>query len=99
VFVRFVLQVFLPGMIQCLLSSSFNEKDALQARNVTEFANILLLFILKSRHGNEKFEQYVVRTSLASAGCPQHVVEAFRQVSTMQEMELCLKETKKYRLE
>jgi exportin-T len=92
-FVRFVLQVFLPGVIQCLLSPSFNEKDALQARNVTEFANIL--FILKSRQGNEKFEQYVVRTSLASVGCPQHVLEAFRQVSTAQEMELCLKETLK----
>jgi exportin-T len=92
-FVRFVLQVFVPGMIQCFLSPSFNEKDAIQARNVTEFANIL--FILKSKQGNEKFEQYVVNTSFASAGCPQHVLEAFPQVSTVQEMELCLKETLK----
>jgi exportin-T len=92
-FVCFVLQVFLPGMMQCFLSLSFNEKDALQARNVTEFANIL--FILKSKQGNDKFEQCVVRTSLASAGCPHHVLKAFRQVSNVQEMDLCLKEALK----
>jgi hypothetical protein len=74
-FVHLVLQVFLPGMIQCFLSPSFNEKDALQSQNVTEFANIL--FILKSKQGNEKFEQYVVHASFANAGCPQHVLEAF----------------------
>lgn len=92
-FVRFVLEILVPGMVRCFLSPSFNEKDALQARNVSEFANIL--FILKSRQGSEKFEQYVVCASLASAGCPPHVLEAFRQASNLPEMELCLKETMK----
>ena len=92
-FVRFVVETFVPGMVLCILSPSFNEKDALQARNVIEFTKIL--FILKSRLGNQKFEQYVIGASLASAGCPPHVLEAFREVSTLLEMELCLKEMMK----
>ena len=91
-FLRFVSEVFVPGMIQSILRPTFNHEDALQARNMSEFANIL--FLLKTRTQSGNFDQYVVRgTILTIAGCPPQVLDAFRQVSTQQEMELCLKET------
>jgi len=90
-FLRFVFEIFVPGMLQCILSSSFNHEDALQARNMSDFA--FILFLLKTRTQGDHFEQYVIRGCLSSAGCPPPVLDAFRQVSAQQEMELCLKET------
>jgi exportin-T len=92
-FLHFVLQVYIPGMLQCMLGPVFDHEDALQARNVNEFANTL--FILKSRVPADEFEQNVIRGALASSGCPPQVLDAFGQVTSQQEMELCLRETLK----
>lgn len=92
-FLRFVYETFVPGTVQCMLSPSFNHKDAMQARNVTEFAK--LLFLLKTRTQEDQFDQYVVRGALANAGCPPQVFQAIGQVTTQREMEVCWKETLK----
>ena len=48
-FNQFIGDTIVPGLIKSILDSSFNEKDAMQARSVTQVAK--LLSVLREKRG------------------------------------------------
>jgi exportin-T len=87
-YLRYMLETFVPEMLKCFLQPTFDEVDAMQARNVSEFAQIL--FAVKTKSTRDEYELFL--RTLSSNGCPSNIVEAFRTASIASEMELCLKE-------
>lgn len=92
-FVRYVYERFCPGMLKLLLAPSFDEKDAMQARCISEFAQLLMS--LKRARGVEEFNQCVVVGCLQKAGTPSQLLDGFRAASDVKQMTLGLKETLK----
>lgn len=89
-FVRFLRETYIPDMLKCLLEPTFNEQDAMQARNISEFAQIVAS--LKTKSNSEEFDRYVIQGTLLSLGCSPSLLEAFRSASAASEMVMCLKE-------
>ena len=92
-YVRYLYECFCPDMLKCILSPLFDEKDAMQARCIYEFAQLLLS--LKTTRGADEFTQCVVHGCLQNIGCPSNILGGFRAASDDKEFELCLKETLK----
>ncbi|KAL7537714.1 hypothetical protein ACHAXR_008708 [Thalassiosira sp. AJA248-18] len=58
-FFEFVYGVFVPGMIGCILDTTFNSKDALHCRVLSEFSRALA-FLKQSSRGTTEFKSRVV---------------------------------------
>jgi len=86
----FVCQTFVPGMLQSVLSTSFDETDALQARNVSDFASVLFAI----RTSSDTDEGYLaLLTSINATGrVPANILEALRTVNSVEDVEACLQE-------
>jgi exportin-T len=87
----FVCQTFVPGMVQSMLSPSFDERDAMQARNVSDFASVLVS--IKTKSGTEEMYQAMLTNLNANGHIPAHVLEALRGANSVEAVEACLKET------
>lgn len=88
-FIRFIFENLLPEMLRCILSPEFNERDAMQSRNVSEIAKLLGLLKSKLEQGFAKF----VTTQLRSLGFQNEIIVSFEQASSDKDFETCLKST------
>jgi hypothetical protein len=86
----FVCQTFVPGMLQSMLSPSFDEMDAMQSRNVSDFAAVLVS--IKTENGTEEMYQAMLTNLNANGRFPAHVLEALRGAISVETVEACLKE-------
>ena len=87
----YLYERFLPNMLKYILSPSFDETDALQARILNELGQ--LLSSVKSTRGDEEFSKCVIVGCLQNAGCPSNILRAFQSASNEKEFDLCLQET------
>jgi len=90
-FFDFVHNVFVPGMLDCVLSNSFNAKDALHSRVLSEFGNALW-FLKQSAHGND-FNTRVVEPLILGRSNGVDVT-GFRNASCGKDMESSVKALK-----
>jgi exportin-T len=86
----FVCQTFVPGMLQSMLSPSFDEMDAMQSRNVSDFAAVLVS--IKTKNGTEEMYQTMLTNLNANGRFPANVLEALRGANSVETVEACLKE-------
>jgi hypothetical protein len=86
----FVCQTFVPGMLQSLLSPSFDETDAMLSRTVSDFASVLIS--VKTKSGTDELYQAMLTNLNADGRFPAHVLEAFRGANSVEAVEACLKE-------
>ena len=92
---NYVSQSFVPGIIHVIMEPSFDERDALQARNVSELASVF--FLIKMRSDTEDYFTHGVLAALNGGGrVPANILEAFRTASSAKEMESCLHEMLKF---
>jgi len=82
-FLNFVFADLMPAMINFILDPSFKERDALQARNVTEIAKFLCL-VKDCR--TPDFEAWVLRMN-----CPEEVKAGLTRSKCAKDMRECLK--------
>ncbi|KAL7465271.1 hypothetical protein ACHAXS_005598 [Conticribra weissflogii] len=90
-FFDFVHNVFVPGMLDCVLSNSFNVKDALHSRVLAEFGNALW-FLKQSSYGNN-FNSRVVDAVILGRSNGFDAI-GFRNASCGKDMESSLKALK-----
>jgi len=83
----FIFESLLPDLLRCILSPEFNERDAMQSRNVSEIAK--LLGLLKSKR-KQDFDNFV-RTQLRVMGFQSEIIAAFEQASSNKDFETSLK--------
>lgn len=88
-FVAFVAQTFVPLMLENILSPGLDERDAMHARNVGEFAQIL--WLLRSQK-DSVYQQVVVSGWSASGRVPPDVLAALSSASSVSTVEDCLQE-------
>jgi exportin-T len=98
-FFDFIYEVFVPGMLHCVLDSSFNVKDANQYRVLAEFGVVLWL-LKQSYRGNAEFNSRMTElvrsgklnlTGSAANACLDLIANGFQNASSEKEMDLCLK--------
>lgn len=103
----FVYEVFVPGMLRCVLDTSFNVKDALHYRVLAEFCVVLWL-LKQSCRGSAEFNSRVLEmignsslnvTGTPSNACPNIIATGFQNASASKDMELCLKAWKDGRVQ
>ena len=87
-FFDFVYDVFVPEMIRCFLGDTFNVKDALYSRTLSEFGNALW-FLKQSCRGRAEFDSRVVEAIIFRGN--NGSVSGFNNASNGKDMELCLK--------
>ena len=101
----FVYEVFVPGMLDCILDTPFKVKDALQYRVLAEFGVVLSL-LKQSYRGNTEFNSRIGEliknanlnmTGPASNACPNIIAIGFQNASSEKNMEMCLKAWKEGR--
>ena len=89
-FNQFIGETIVPGLIKAILDPSFNENDAMQARNVTQVAK--LLSVLREKRGDSEYEQIFIGNVLARLQCPSEIITAFRGAREDKEIEKILRE-------
>jgi exportin-T len=88
-YIRFLLDVLIPGVIESFCRDSFQVEDANHWRSLSEFASILE--ILQQRLPSDVYQQQVLLNTLTNRlGCPAPIVEGFRG-SSRKDMEASLK--------
>lgn len=101
----FVYEVFVPGMLGCILDTPFKVKDALQYRVLAEFGVVLSL-LKQSYRGNTEFNSRIGEliknanlsmTGPASNACPNIIAIGFQNANSEKDMEMCLKAWKEGR--
>lgn len=95
-FFDFVYSVFVPGMLRCVLDSTFNFKDALYRRVLLEYCRALWLLKQSSLGGNDDIFQSRVIETLASNEVMKveervEIANGFRNAGCGKDMELALK--------
>jgi exportin-T len=89
--VQFVSDVLVPSMFRCfLLDPAFQADDALQSRNIVEFAQILS--VLRRTPSSLEVYSNAVSSTLGGLGCPQQLSEAFLKVSSAEDISSQLRE-------
>ena len=89
-FNQFISETIVPGLTKSILDPSFNENDAMQARNVTQVAK--LLSVLREKRGDTEYEQIFIGNVLARLQCPGEIITAFRGARNDKEIEKILRE-------
>lgn len=93
-FFDFICEVFVPGMLRCILDSSFNAKDALHYRVLSEFSNVLWLLKQSSAEFQSRvMEAFVLGgsdTGVIPRGSP-NIASGLQNASSGKEMESYLK--------
>ena len=96
-FFDFVYSVFVPGMLRCVLDSTFNFKDALYRRVLLEYCRALWLLKQTSLGGNEDiFQSRVIETLVLGEAAMKveervEIANGFRNAGCGKDMELALK--------
>ncbi|KAL7487514.1 hypothetical protein ACHAW6_013104 [Cyclotella cf. meneghiniana] len=94
----FIYEVFIPGMLSCILDISFNAKDAMRYRVLAEFSAVLWL-VKQSFRGHAEFHSLVSKlienVCFKEAGPPSGVsptiiATGFQKAGSEKDMELCL---------
>jgi len=75
-FNQFIGETIVPGLVKSILDPAFNEKDAMQARNVSQVAK--LLSVLREKRGDSEYEQIFIGNVLLTLHCSSEIVDAFR---------------------
>jgi len=88
-FLQFVYQSLIPDLFICILESSFNERDAMQARIVSEIASLLI--VLKSKRGASEVEFQIANNTVDSINIPQGTIAQILGPETPREAEMNLK--------
>lgn len=88
--VQFVSETVVPGLIKSMLDPSFDETDAMQARNVAQLAK--LLAVLREKRGAVEFEQVFITNVLMRVQCPEGIIAVFRSEPNASGMEKALRE-------
>jgi len=89
-FNQFIGETIVPGLVKSILDPSFNENDAMQARNVTQVAK--LLSVLREKRDDSEYEQVFISNVLARLQCPSEAVIAFRGARDDKEIEKALRD-------
>jgi len=90
-FLCHLYEVLIPGILENISKPCFDVKDAMQARILHEFAQLLLS--VKNTRGVDEFNQAVLRTTFHSRGCPVNILEGYQAAMEAKQMRLCLEET------
>jgi exportin-T len=94
----FIYDVFIPGMLSCILDVSFNAKDAMHFRVLAEFSAVLWR-VKQSHRGHAEFYSRVSKliesVSFSGAGPPSSVsptiiATGFQKAGSEKDMVLCL---------
>ena len=95
----FIYREFLPAMLRCILDASFNAKDAMQYRVLTEFGVVLSL-LKQSYRGGAEFNTRMAElirngsinlTGQPSTASPDTIVTGFQNASSEKDMDMCLR--------
>ena len=88
-FNQFIGDTIVPGLIKSILDPSFNEKDAMQARNVTQVAK--LLSVLREKRGDTEYEQ-IFGNVILRLQCPGEIIGGFRAARDDKAIEKALRD-------
>jgi exportin-T len=89
----YLYECFCPSLFKYILSPSFDETDAMQARVLSEFGQ--LLSSVKSTRGDQEFPNLSFLAVCRIFGCPSNILTVFQAASNEKEFDLCLQEIMK----
>jgi exportin-T len=87
-FANFLYEQLCPAWLQFIQSPFFDEMDAMQLRNLSEFSQIL--WDLKSIRGDDEFHRFLA--SLENCIMSGSILNSLKAVTSGKEIELCLLE-------
>jgi len=93
-FRTYVSQFLVPGMLESFMDPSFDVRDAMQVRSLTEFSHVL--FGIKSNYGDELYQQSLIAQLTAILGgpssVPSDVLNFLRGASSAADIDKCMRE-------
>jgi len=88
-FNQFIGDTIVPGLIKSILDPSFNEKDAMQARSVTQVAK--LLSVLREKRGETEYAQIFIGNVILRLQCSGEIIGQFRAAQDDEAIEKALR--------